>query len=388
MVDLAREAGACFGRVMSAQGKRRAAATPLAVKLKERIAREGPISVHDYMQACLGDARAGYYATRQPIGREGDFITAPEISQMFGELIGVWAAAIWHSMGAPQALVLAELGPGRGTLMADALRALKSVPKLLDGLTVALIETSRALREVQRETLSSSPAPIRWYEAIEDAPHGPLIVVANEFVDALPIRQLVRERGVWHERFVTTSASGSFAFCAGAPIETDRLPSSLPHLDASDGDIFETRPAALSLLSALAARAKEAPMAALIADYGHAKAGIGDTLQAVHRHRFDDPLARPGEADLTAHVDFAALRESASALGLDAYGPVPQGEFLLKLGLAARCDCLVQNATQEQKARILSGVARLTDPRQMGVLFKVLLLQSRGLAPPPPFGDI
>ncbi len=373
---------------MGAEARRHASAGPLAVTLKERIARDGPISVHDYMQACLSDAGAGYYARRQSIGGEGDFITAPEISQVFGELIGVWAAAIWHCMGAPPNMVLAELGPGRGTLMGDALRVLKSLPALLERMTVALIETSPVLREVQRETLSAAPAPLRWFERMEDVPQGPLVIIANEFIDALPVRQLVREGGAWHERSVTTSADGRFVFCAGAKVEDDSLSAFLRHVDASDGDIFEIRPGVTSLLGALAARAKAAAAVALIADYGHGETGIGDTLQAVSRHRFADPLAHPGEADLTAHVDFAALKEIARGLGLAAYGPMPQGAFLLKHGLAARCERLVRHATPEQKADILSGVARLTDPRQMGLLFKVLVLQSSGLAPPPPFGDI
>ncbi len=378
------------------------AESALAAALKERIARDGPISVHDYMEACLADRRAGYYATRQPIGREGDFVTAPEISQMFGELIGVWAAAIWQSMGEPASVIVAELGPGRGTLMADALRAFRSLPKLLDSVTIALVETSPVLREAQRETLRGSTAKLQWCKTIEEVPQGPLqgplqahskahstlIVIANEFIDALPVRQMVLQDGAWRERCVTIDPSGAFAFCAGEPVDSDALPSPVRVMDASDGAIIETRPAASSLLSVLAARAKEAPVAVLIADYGYEETGIGDTLQAVHRHRFADPLAMPGEVDLTAHVDFAALEETASTLGLAAYGPMPQGEFLLKLGLASRCDRLLRTATEDQKAAILSGAARLADPRQMGLLFKVLMLQSSGLAPPPPFGDI
>jgi NADH dehydrogenase [ubiquinone] 1 alpha subcomplex assembly factor 7 len=374
---------------MGAQPKRhKAAPTPLAARLKERIARDGPISVHDYMHACLADGCAGYYATRQPIGREGDFVTAPEISQMFGELIGVWAVAVWQSMGEPARVILAELGPGRGTLMADALRVFRCVPKLLDRLSIALVETSPVLREAQQETLRGSPAPLQWCESIEDVPQGPLILIANEFIDALPVRQIVRERGAWHERSVTLDRKGGFAFCAGAPVAPEAIPPSLSDADANEGAIFETRPAAASLLTALAARATAAPVAALIADYGHAETGFGDTLQAVHRHRFADPLALPGEADLTAHVDFAALKETARALGLAAYGPMPQGEFLLKLGLESRCESLLRHASPQQKAAVLSGAARLADPRQMGLLFKVLLLQGSGLAPPPPFGEI
>jgi NADH dehydrogenase [ubiquinone] 1 alpha subcomplex assembly factor 7 len=373
---------------MGAQRKVHGTDTPLAAKLKERIARHGPISVADYMQACLADTRAGYYRTRQPIGTKGDFVTAPEISQMFGELLGLWAVAVWHSMGEPKAVVVAELGPGRGTLMADALRAWRSVPKFLASATLALVETSPSLRETQREALRGSPAPLHWHDSLEDVPQGPLIVIANEFIDALPVRQLVRKGDVWRERCVAIGRGGDLAFSLGDQVKGDSLPPAVRGLDAADGTIFETRPALASLLPALASRAIAAPLAALIVDYGHEETGLGDTLQAVHRHKFADPLAAPGEADLTAHVDFAEVKRQANKLGLLAYGPMPQGEFLLKLGLGARRDRLLQQARPDQREAILSGAARLADPRAMGILFKVLALASNGLAPPPPFGDI
>jgi NADH dehydrogenase [ubiquinone] 1 alpha subcomplex assembly factor 7 len=373
---------------MGAQLKREPAAAPLAARLKERIARQGPISVHDYMQACLADRAAGYYATRQPIGRAGDFITAPEISQLFGELLGAWVAAVWQSMGAPERVVLAELGPGRGTLMADTLRVFKTVAGLIKSMTLALVDTSPVLREVQRETLRDSSLPLQWFERLEDLPQSPLILVANEFIDALPVRQFVRSGGTWRERCVGLSAIGSFIFCDSAPVESDALPAALGAFEPGDGAIVETRPAAASLLQSLAIRAKDAPLAALIIDYGHAESGGGDTLQAVRAHRYADPLAHPGEADLTAHVDFAALRRTAESLGLSTFGPMAQGEFLLKLGLEARLARLGRDATKTQKDALLSGAARLADPRQMGALFKVLAVQSSGLAPPPPFGDI
>jgi SAM-dependent MidA family methyltransferase len=244
------------------------------------------------------------------------------------------------------------------------------------------------LREVQRKTLGRSPAPIAWFATIDAVPQAPLIVIANEFIDALPIRQLVRQGDAWRERAVTVSASGSLAFCAGAPVGSAALPAWLRELAADDGDIVELCPAADALMAALAVQTNKAPVAALIADYGHEATGLGDTLQAVRRHSYSHPLAYPGEADLTAHVDFAALQQTASALGLATYGPMPQGAFLLKLGLAARAERLMRDATPEQKEAILSGAARLADPLQMGVLFKVLVLQSSGLAPPPPFGEI
>jgi NADH dehydrogenase [ubiquinone] 1 alpha subcomplex assembly factor 7 len=359
--------------------------SPLAARLRESIARHGPISVHNYMQACLADARGGYYLTRQPIGRDGDFVTAPEISQVFGELLGVWIASVWHAMGEPAAIV-AELGPGRGTLTGDALRVFAKAPRMLANIRVALVETSPVLREGQRALLSGTPIHVEWYDRVEDLPKGPLILIANEFIDALPVRQFVRQPGAWHERCVALGEDGSFTFSAGAPLAASALPRDLG--EADDGAIFETRPAVPALVAHLAARASEAPVSALFVDYGHAETGFGDTLQAVRQHRFADPLALPGEADLTAHVDFAALKATAETHGLDAYGPMPQGEFLLRLGLELRCERLSHHATAEQQAAIKAGAARLADPRQMGVLFKMLALQSSGLAPPPPFGDI
>ena len=365
---------------MSAQRKVSNAEAPLVERLKQRIARDGPISVEAYMQACLADAGAGYYATRQPIGKDGDFVTAPEVSQIFGELIGLWAAAVWQAMGMPKPVVIAELGPGRGTLIQDALRVWHSVPGLLDAVSVALVETSPALRSMQKAKLNERPATIQWYECLEDVPQGPLVVIANEFLDALPVRQFLSRDSAWRERFVALGAGGAFVFVDGDTVDCS--------LDAPDGAIFETRPGAGALVSVLAARAAHALIAALFIDYGHETPGLGDTLQAVRRHDYADPLASPGEADLTAHVDFAALKRTAEAAGLNAYGPMPQGAFLLKLGLEARRDRLLQHASEAQAGAILTGAARLADPRQMGLLFKALSVTSAGLAPPPPFGEI
>ena len=374
--------------MMSAQLKPRSETAPLAARLRARIAREGRISVAAYMDACVADLDAGYYATRHPIGAQGDFITAPEISQIFGELLGLWAVAVWQSMGAPKPVTVAELGPGRGTLMADARRAWRSVPRFLEAVTVALIETSPSLRDVQQEALRGSLAPVQWFDRVEDMPQGPLIVIANEFLDALPVRQLMRRGVHWHERCVAVDRHDAFVFTEGDALQAEELPEAALALDAPDGAILEIRPGAERVMSALAARTSEAPLAALFIDYGHDETGFGDTLQAVRNHAYADPLAASGEADLTAHVDFAALKRSAKAHGLDVYGPMPQGAFLLKLGLEARRDRLLAGATPAQRDLILSGAARLTDPHQMGALFKALVLTSDGLAPPPPFGDI
>jgi SAM-dependent MidA family methyltransferase len=304
------------------------------------------------------------------------------VSQVFGELLGLWAAAVWQAMGAPERVVIAELGPGRGTLLADALRVWRSVPGLLDSATIALVETSPVLRQNQHETLRDASAQLRWFERVEDVPDGPLIVLANEFLDALPVRQLVWRDGAWRERCVAIGAGGDFVFA-----ERDAL-GPLPGIEAAEADILELRPSADELMAMLAARAAGGdPVSALFVDYGHEQTGFGDTLQAVRFHHYADPLAAPGETDLTAHVDFAALKRAAEASGLTAYGPMPQGEFLLKLGLELRLGALLRHATPQQSVALRSGAMRLADPRQMGALFKALVVQSGGLAPPPPFGE-
>jgi NADH dehydrogenase [ubiquinone] 1 alpha subcomplex assembly factor 7 len=365
---------------MVAHGSRVAAGTPsLAARLRARIRRDGPLSVAAYMQACLSDAREGAYASRQPIGKAGDFITAPEISQIFGELLGLWCVPVWQSMGEPASVTVVELGPGRGTLLADALRAWRNLPQFLDAVSIAIVETSPVMREAQASTLRDAPTPLHWYAGLDEVPEGPSILLANEFIDALPIRQHVRRNNVWRERVVTLDQGGDFVFAEGEVVDAAGLP------PAPDGAIFETRPEATRLLALLAARAASAPLAALIVDYGHAETGCGDTLQAVAAHRYAEPLAAPGEADLSAHVDFAALKREAATLGLRSYGPMPQGEFLLKLGLGTRRSQLLDRATPEQRAAIASGAARLIEPEQMGLLFKALALSSGGLPAPPPF---
>jgi SAM-dependent MidA family methyltransferase len=355
------------------------ATTSLAESLRRRIATAGPITVHDYMETCVADPVSGYYIARQPIGKAGDFITAPEISQIFGELLGLWAVNVWQSMGEPDNIVLAELGPGRGTLMADALRAIKSVPQLHKRISIALIETSPILREAQADALGNFD--VGWFDAIEEVPDAPLILLANEFLDALPVRQYIRRSGGWHERCVGID-QGAFAY-----VESDQASGlDLPAELADDDDaIFETRPSVANLIAALAARTK--PVAALFIDYGHERSGFGDTLQAVRGHGFADPLEAPGEADLSAHVDFADLARRARAAGLKSFGPMPQGEFLLKLGLEMRRDRLLQAANPEQRQTIVTGTDRLTDRRVMGELFKVLAITSSTLPPPPPFPE-
>ncbi len=361
--------------------------TLLSVRLKAQIARIGPISVERYMDVCLADANAGYYPSKQPIGAAGDFITAPEVSQVFGELLGLWAYAVWQSMGSPNPVILAELGPGRGTLMADALRALRHLPGFLDCAKVALVETSPPLRQAQEEALSDTGADVSWHVAIGTVPDGPTIVIANEFIDALPIRQLVWRDGQWRERCVTIATDGGFAFCEGRALPVEGLRRKAELRQLPEGSILEVRPAANGVVAGLAERAKDAPLAALIVDYGHETTECGDTLQAVSRHKFANPLEAPGNVDLTAHVDFGALKDVAWNNGLLTYGPKTQRALLMDLGLDARLDRLCADASPKQCETLMAGAERLVDPAAMGVLFKALAITSKDLPPPPAFED-
>ena len=358
-----------------------AESTPLAKRLAARIASGGPIPVYDYMEACLYDAEYGYYRKRAAIGQGGDFITAPEISQIFGELIGLWAGEVWRQMGEPSPVHLIELGPGRGVLMADALRALKVVPGFLSAAAVHLVESSQALAEVQQAALAKAPVRLCWHSDISDVPAGASIVIANEFFDCLPVRQFVFEGGAgkWRERMVSFE-DGAFRFADGPFAEPP--PRGADAAGLEHGAIIECRPAVQAMIDAFAARS---PLAALIIDYGYSRLSSGDTVQAVKGHRFAGLFDAPGESDITAHVDFLALKEAAAGARLNAFGPMPMGEWLLRLGLEARLGQLVARASDEEAADMRSRVARLADPAQMGALFKVLALTHGFPAVPPPF---
>ncbi len=358
---------------------------PLLDKLARRIRADGPITVAGYMEACLADPEFGYYRRRDPFGVQGDFITAPEVSQMFGELLGLWCVAAWRGMGSPVPVQLIELGPGRGTLMADALRAARLVPEMLAAVRLHLVETSPALQARQAETLRDCGVKPTWHKALGDVPEAPAILLANEFLDALPVRQLVRKGDAWRERCVGLDDGGHLAFMLSPePVDASVLPASM-HEAASEGAIAEIRPAVPAFARELSLRATANPLAALVIDYGHAESGVGDTLQAVRAHDFADPLAAPGEADLTAHVDFEALGAAARAQGLDALGPITQRALLLGLGLRQRCDTLLA-ANPAQAETIAEGATRLVSAEEMGELFLAMALTSPGLPTPPPFG--
>jgi NADH dehydrogenase [ubiquinone] 1 alpha subcomplex assembly factor 7 len=367
---------------------------PLLLKLRERIRRDGPLTVDAYMQACIGDPEHGYWRRRDTIGAAGDFVTAPEISQIFGELIGLWCVVTWQQLGSPKPLRLIELGPGRGTLMRDALRAARKVPGFLEAVTVHLVEISDALRAAQREILAStqpsagmdprlrgddSGPSVTWHDVIGDVPEGPAIIVANEFLDALPIRQLVHVDGAWHERVVALDAKNALIFAKGEKVAVPAGAPTQPEL----GAIIEVREGEELLLAELTAR--HDPLVALFIDYGPASATVGDTLQAVRRHGYVDPLAAPGTVDLTAHVLFAGLTGKVGAAGLAADGPMTQAEFLGRLGIAERATRLMA-ANPAKAAQVEAAVQRLMAPTGMGQLFKVLAVRSRTLPAPVPFG--
>ena len=350
--------------------------TPLAAKLKRLIEANGPMSIAEYMAHCLGDPEHGYYMTRDPLGAAGDFTTAPEVSQMFGEIVAAWLIDAWRRAGAPSPVRLVELGPGRGTLMADILRVAARVPDFSVALAVHLVETSPVLREKQAATLSRSGHAPHWHATLGDVPEGPLVLVANEFFDALPIRQFVRLDGMWRERAIGLDEAGRLAFGIG-PGRLDRGP------EAPEGAILEVSPARDALAAEIARRVVAFGGAALIIDYGHAETAPGDTLQAMRGHAFADPLAAPGEADLTAHVDFAALARRARAEGAAVHGPITQGEYLLALGLLERAGRLGADKSEAEQEALRAAVERLAGPAQMGTLFKVLAITRPGVAPPP-----
>ncbi|HEY3912135.1 MAG TPA: SAM-dependent methyltransferase [Stellaceae bacterium] len=358
---------------------------PLADKIIRRIRAEGPLSVAAYMAMALHDPALGYYATRRPLGADGDFVTAPEISQVFGELLGVWCALMWERIGRPVPVILAELGPGSGTLAADLLRAAAALPEFRRALRLYLIEPSPILQAEQQRRLEAAD-PV-WLARAEELPPGPLLLVANEFLDALPIRQLVRGDRHWAERGVGLGPEGdrlAFADGAESPVIDLLVAEPLRHTAAA-GAVVEICPAGLAIAAALGARLQRWPGAALFIDYGYFPSAPGPSLRGVRHHRPVDALQAPGTSDLSADVDFAAFAQAARAAGAEVSGPVPQGDFLRALGISARLAALTARATPAARERLKSGVERLLDPAQMGTLFKALALTSPGLGTPPGF---
>lgn len=360
--------------------------TPLGALLKAAIRRDGPMSVADFMARCLDDPEHGYYRKRPAIGAGGDFVTAPEISQVFGELIGLWSAVVWQQMGSPGRINLVELGPGRGTLMRDALRAARLLPQFRDALTVHLVDSNETLRDMQRQTLADCGVPLHFHAEVSQALIGPeiwdvpTILIANEFLDALPIEQCEFANGAWRAREVALDGED---LCFRPDLSSSFAIGSVPNdLVPADGDVLETCTHHAVLADLLRGRAERAPLAALFIDYGHASTGFGDTLQGVSDHAHVSPFHAPGETDLSAQVDFQHFANICEAAGLVADGPLTQAEFLGRLGIVERASRLMA-ANAAQAGAIELQVQRLMAPTGMGSRFLVLGVRSTHLAPLP-----
>lgn len=346
----------------------------LADKLAEHIKETGPMTVADFMAACLYDPEHGYYATRPSIGGDGaDFLTAPEASQMFGELIGLWCAHEWDVLGKP-ALNIIELGPGRGVLMQDGWRATRLVEGFHDAANVVFVETSAPLRDEQAEHVPHA----EWTTRLEDAPPGPSLIIANEFLDCLPVRQFVRGEKGWHEKLVGLDGAGKLTF---------GLSMAIPSPDDDDereSEVREIAPGLDAIIYEIERRLHAAPGRALFIDYGYIASEGADTLQAIVRHEKVNPLQAPGEADLTAHVDFSRVAHLAREAGLQVSGPISQGRFLRALGIDMRVETLTR-ANPSHGQRVAREHQRLTHDDEMGALFKVICLSSPNLPPPAGF---
>jgi NADH dehydrogenase [ubiquinone] 1 alpha subcomplex assembly factor 7 len=360
--------------------------TPLKDEIRRRISLAGPMSVRQFMMHCLTHHQHGYYMTRDPLGRAGDFITSPEISQVFGELIGLWAASAWHMMGQPDNVRLVELGPGRGSMMLDAMRAAQVMPAFRQAVVLHLIEISPALRERQRQAFAALDVPVMWHQSFDEVPDGPVIVLANEFFDALPVSQAIKQFNGWYERMVEADPDGNLKFGLSSetiPLFDQLVPAALR--DAPLGTIYEWRGDNLPL--AIGRRLAHQGGAALIVDYGYDKTAAGETLQAVSGHGYVDPLDAPGEADLTAHVDFQAFADAAESMGARVFGPITQASFLRRLGIGKRAESLSVLAPPEKAAEIDNAVKRLIaeGPKEMGTLFRVLAIANPSLGTIPGF---
>ena len=350
--------------------------TPLGEKIKGLVRTTGPISVAEYFALCLSDPQHGYYQTREPFGSGGDFVTAPEISQIFGEMLGVFVVNAWQRHGSPALVRLVEIGPGRGTMMADMLRVIGRVaPALYDAATLHLVETSARLRQVQQATLSAHAAKISWHDDLAQVPDGFTLLSANELFDAIPIRQFVKTADGFRERMIGLDDDGELAFTVGvAGLDTALMP---PTANSErHGAIFEAAPARQAVMLSICERLMRFGGSAVMIDYGHMVSGFGDTLQAVYAHEYDPPLAHPGMADLTSHVDFENLAATAAGAGVFVNGCIRQGDFLVGLGIEERAARLGRGKSLTAQQDIIDAVERLAGAGvgRMGELFKVLAI--------------
>ncbi|WP_336294242.1 class I SAM-dependent methyltransferase [Bartonella sp. CB169] len=356
----------------------------LKEKIKEIIALNGPIPVSQYMTLALTDPQFGYYQTQTPFGRSGDFITAPEISQLFGEMIGIWILASWQAQDYPHPFILAEIGPGRGTLMDDILRTIKKLSTTaFNAAEIFLVEVSKQLAEEQKKRLCSYQKQIYSIESFDQIPSGPLFLIANELFDALPIDQYIKINGEWKERRITINQDGDFQFIA-AP---GKFPSSCIqsyYSEIPDGTIFEHAPSRYQLMQQISDHLAHMKGCALLIDYGASDLAFGDTLQAISKHRFCNIFDSPGEHDLTSHVGFSFLKKIAIEQGCFAE-ILEQGDFLLKMGLLERARQLGANKSTTLQDKIYQDIERLIGSDQMGKLFKVLHVSDKKIPLSPRF---
>lgn len=343
--------------------------------IKSKIITEGPIRVSEYMADALCHIQHGYYRKGQPIGLQGDFITAPEISQIFGELLGLWSVRCWQQIKSPEKFNLVELGPGRGTLISDILRASRAIPRYLDALNLHLVETNITLAAVQKNLLLRQGIQARWHESFVNIPDGQFILIANEFLDSLPIRQFIKTETGWCERLVDLSENGECLLWKNDSTSTEENLLCVPrNLENKVGAILEVCVPAQTLIKSISYSILKTKSVAIFIDYGYLKSDGSSTFQAVSQHKYAAPLEKPGQIDLTAHVDFGAIRRIAEYVGVRVSGPITQREFLLSLGVEQRADRLIVNSTLKQQEEIVSGFRRLIENDQMGELFKVIVL--------------
>lgn len=351
-------------------------------RIRHIIKANGPLTVDHFMTMALADPDAGYYQTEPPFGLDGDFITAPDISQMFGELIGIWVVSTWQMLGAPETFILSEMGPGRGTLMDDVLRTLQKLsPQCFESAHIFMVETSDRLTCEQKQRLAHHSCKIEWVTTFDQIANGPLILIANELLDAIPIQQFVKHNNKWHERLISLDDDNGFMFIIGEhTLDDQNLPTKYKNLE--DESILEVAPLRNQLVELVAKRLANTRGCALLIDYGAGDLPYGDTLQAMSKHEYRDIFDAPGLHDLTSHVDFTSLQAVAQKQNCLA-AILPQGEFLLNMGLVERAGQLSANKNADVQERLRSEVERLASPQHMGQLFKVLALsdQKTGLHP-------
>ena len=349
--------------------------TNLKARIIRHINSAGPMPLAEFMMWCLADPQDGYYHANSIFGSKGDFITAPEVSQMFGELIGIWLIKTWQTLGKPRQLSLVELGPGRGTLMSDILKTSTLSPEFNAALQVHMIEISKELKNQQSDKLAPHQN-VGWHERFDQAPdHMPTIVIANEFLDALPFRQYVKSADKWRERAITVYEDNQLGWgLTNAFLEENALPGD--HLEEPDGSVYEIAPTREALIDEVSSHIAKSGGAALFIDYGHINPGFGDTFQAIKAHQYTDPLREPGNADLTSHVDFSAFPKIVAANNCHAFDVKTQGEFLLEMGLLERAGALGQKADKKTRERLTRETERLALPDEMGNLFKVFAFSS------------